>query len=125
MHWVWRSRRSNDEQTRIEGRPAAIASVGQRFDQGERVTQAVSLIQLARDADAPGILTDNLIAPGTTGLVFSARLRALLAACGVANLDFYPMVVENPADGTSTDDYALANLIGRVTCFEMERSLVQ
>ena len=125
MHWIWRSRRSNDEQTRIEGRPAAIASLGLRLDQGQRVTQAVPLIRLARDADEPGILTDNLIAPGTTGLVFSARLRALLASCGVANIDLYPMVVENPADGSSTDDYALANLVGRVTCFDLARSLVQ
>lgn len=125
MHWMWRSRRSNDEQTRIEERPTALASLGQRFDQGSRLTQPIPLIQLVRDADAPGVLTDNLIAPGTTGLVFSTRLRALLASCGVTNIDYYPVVVVNPADGSSSDDYALANLIGRVTCFDMARSVVQ
>ena len=125
MYWMWRSRRSNDEQTRIEARPAVIANLGERFDQGHRVTQAVPLVRLVRDADAPGVLTDNLIAPGTTGLVFSARLRALLASCGVANIDYYPVVVENPADGSSSNDYALANLIGRVTCFDVARSVVQ
>jgi len=125
MHWIWQNLRGNDNEARIEGRPAEIAQLGERLDRGVRIVKTVPPIRIVRDADSQGTLTDNQLAPGTTGLLLSSRLRKLLGDVGVTNIDYYPVTIENPSDGSRTDDYALGNLIGRVTCFDLEKSALQ
>lgn len=116
MYWIWQSLRANDDEARIADRPAVISELGVRFDEGARIEVAVPMIRMVRDEDSQGQLTDNLIAPGTTGLVLSSRLRQLLTAHGVHNIEYYPVALENPVDNTRSDDYQLGNLIGRVAC---------
>ncbi len=125
MYWIWQSLRANDDEARIADRPAVIRALGVRFDEGARIDVAVPMIRMIRDEDSQGQLTDNLIAPGTTGLVLSSRLRQLLTAHGVHNMEYYPVELENPVDNTRTEDYQLGNLIGRVTCFDLEQSALQ
>lgn len=125
MHWIWKSLRSSDSEARISGRPDVITALGLNFDEGNRIQTSVPLIRIVRDEDSQGRLTDNQLAPGTTGLLFSGRLRDLLAKAGVHNIDYYPVIIENPIDGTRTDDYQLGNLIGRVACIDMAKSEVQ
>lgn len=125
MYWIWKSLRADDGEARISGRPEVIADLGLSFDEGNRIQPAVPLIRIVRDEDSQGRLTDNQLAPGTTGLLFSRRLRDLLAGAGVHNIDYYPVTIENPADGTQSDDYQLGNLIGRVACIDMAQSDLQ
>lgn len=125
MHWIWKSLRSSDDEASIAGRPDAITALGARFDQGAKVLPPVPHIRILRDEDSQGRLTDNQLAAGTTGLLFSRRLREMLAAVGVANIDYYPVTIENPFDGTQSDDYELANLIGRVACIDLAKSALQ
>ena len=125
MYWIWQNLRANDNQARIAGRPAVITELGIRFDEGARIQVDVPMIRMIRDEDSQGQLTDNLIAPGTTGLVLSSRLRLLLTAHGVHNIEYYPVELENPVDNTRSDDYQLGNLIGRVACFDLELSELQ
>jgi hypothetical protein len=122
MYWIWQSLRANDNEARIADRPAVISELGVRFDEGARIQVAVPMIRMIRDEDSQGQLTDNLIAPGSTGLVLSSRLRQLLTAHGVHNIEYYPVVLENPIDNMRTDDYQLGNVIGRVACFDLEQS---
>lgn len=125
MYWIWKNLRSSDDEARIAGRPDAITALGVRFDEGARILPVVPHIDIVRDEDSQGRLTDNQLAPGTTGLLFSRRLRDQLASTGVGNIDYYPVTIKNPFDGTNSDDYQLANLIGRVGCINLARSAVQ
>lgn len=125
MYWIWQSLRANDDEARNADRPAVISELGVRFDEGARIQVVVPMIRLIRDEDSQGRLTDNLIAPGTTGLVLSSRLRQLLTAHGVHNIEYYPVALENPVDNTRSDDYQLGNVIGRVACFDLELSELQ
>ncbi len=125
MYWIWQSLRANDNDARIADRPVVISELGVRFDEGARIQGAVPVIRMIRDEDSQGQLTDNLIAPGTTGLVLSSRLRQLLTAHGVHNIEYYPVELENPIDNSRTNDYQLGNLIGRVACFDLAQSVLQ
>jgi hypothetical protein len=125
MYWIWQSLRANDNEARIAERPAVISELGVRFDEGARIQVAVPMIRMIRDEDSQGQLTDNLIMPGPTGLVLSSRLRQLLTAHGVHDIEYYPVELENAVDNTRTNDYQLGNVIGRVACFDLDQSELQ
>jgi len=125
MYWIWTNERADDNEARIGGVPEAIEAADLRFDRGTAITKNVPLIDIVRDEDAQGRLTDNLIAPGVRGLTFSSRLRTVLANVGVDNIDYYPCrVISN--DGTApNENYQVANLIGRVACVDLTASDVE
>ena len=122
MYWIWANERTSDGQARIHGTPEAVSRGDFSFDYGVRIERVVPLIEIVRDEDSQGVLTDNLIAPGVRGLVFSGRLRRVLDEVGVTNIDYYPCRMRNPLDGTSTDDYRVANLIGEIACVNRPKS---
>jgi hypothetical protein len=122
VYWIWANERSDDAEARISGTPEVVEREDLAFDRGVRLTRAVPLVEIVRDEDSQGVLTDNLIAPGTNGLVMSKRLRDTLARAGVTNIDYYPCRITNPADGSVTDDYQIANVIGQIACVDREAS---
>ena len=124
-HWVWVNEPTADDEAMIYGVPPVIAAQGLLFNQGHLVTQPVPLIEIERDADSQGRLTDNLIAAGVKGLLFSTRLCTLLHALGIDNLQHFPVLVRNPLDGTETHDYALINVVGRITCLDRAKSVLK
>jgi hypothetical protein len=123
-YWVWANEPTADDEAMIFGVPPVVSSLDLSFDNGDLVTAAVPLIEIERDADSQGVLTDNLIAGGSKGLLFSSRLRTLLAQLGVDNIQYFPTLIRNPADGTETRDYELANLIGKVWCLDRKASVI-
>jgi hypothetical protein len=122
MYWIWANEPTGDDEAMIYGTPGVIEERDLRFDMGVLVNAAVPLIEIARDEDSQGVLTDNLIASGTNGLLFSSRLRTLLESLGIDNIHFFPCVVRNPADGSESTDYQLANIVGRVACLDVANS---
>ncbi len=124
-YWVWANEPTADDEAMIYGVPPVVASLDLSFNDGSLVTAAVPLIEIERDADSQGVLTDNLIAAGTSGLLFSPRLRALLADLGIDNIQYFPTLIRNPSDGTQTQDYELANIIGRVWCLDRKASTIE
>lgn len=58
----------------------------------------------------------------TTIPVMSPRLIEALTAAGVANLDTYPLVLRNPADGTERSDYKAVNVVGRLDAVDLSKS---
>lgn len=124
-YWVWANEPTADDEAMIYGVPPVVASLGLLFNQGQQVTTAVPLIEISRDSDSQGRLTDNLTAAGVKGLLFSSRLRELLRATGIENIQYFPAVVRNPADGTETGDYSVANVLGLVECLDRAKSVVE
>ena len=57
--------------------------------------------------------------------MFNTRLRELLQGLGVDNLQYFPCHIDNPIDGSSTDDYQVANIVGRVACVDFAKSVVE
>jgi uncharacterized protein DUF1629 len=124
-YWVWANEPTSDDEAMIYGVPPVVASLGLRFNEGSLVTTTVPLIEIERDADSQGVLTDNLIAAGTKGLLFSSRLRGLIAQLGIDNIQYFPTLIRNPSDGTQTRDYELANILGRVWCLDRKGSALE
>lgn len=122
MFWIWANEPTAEDEAMIYGVPKVIEQQDLSFNQGKIVSDPVPPIEISRDSDSQGTLTDNLIAPGSRGLLFSMRLRKLLGEIGVDNIQYFPVRVTNPADSTSTDDYMLANLLGRIACIDMAKS---
>jgi hypothetical protein len=128
MYWIWESTVNSEDEAMIYGVPEALLPLRQqkiRFDLGKRFETVIPPIVIARNADSQGKLNDNLIAAGTTGLLFSKRLRNTLSAARVDNIDYYSVRIENPADGTSTNDYSLANIVGSCACVDLSASDVE
>ena len=118
MHWIWTNRRSHEDEARLAAVPAVIESLDLSFDDGEVVRAKVPLIEIEIDDEGRGPLTDNLIAPGVRGLVFSSKLRRTLEQAGVTNIQYFPCTLVDTADGSRNDDYQVANLVGKVACVD-------
>lgn len=124
-HWIWANEPTADGEAMIYGTPPVVEELNLEFDIGVPVEGDVPLIEIKRDADSQGVLTDNLIAAGVNGLVFSRRLREVLSHAGVGNIQYFPLVIRNPNDGSATDDYMVANIIGRISCLDRARSVLE
>ncbi len=124
-YWIWANEPTAEEDAMIYGVPPVIATLGLLFNQGRLVTAPVPLIEIERDSDSQGRLTDNLIAGGLKGLLFSSRLRELLRSTGIENLQHFPTVLRNPTDGTETGDYTLTNVLGRIECVDRAKSVLK
>jgi len=129
MYWIWEnSIDENELNAMIYGVPEALKMLrefGIRFDDGNHINAEVPKIIIERDGDSQGHLNDNLVAPGTSGLLFSAKLRSVLANCGVDNIEYFPVTIHNPQDGSSSQEYYLANIVGRIACVDLAGSDVQ
>ncbi len=125
MYWIWANEPTAEGEALIYGAPRLVTDLGLDFDAGFQVTSTVPLIELVQDEDSQGTLTDNLIAPGVNGLLFSSRLRKLMRSVGVDNIQYLPLVLRNGLSGAETRDYHVANIIGRIACLDADRSVVE
>jgi hypothetical protein len=124
MYWIWSNEPTSDDEAMIYGVPRVIEDQGLKFDQGALVTGTIPDIEIIQDDDSQGVLTDNLIASGSNGLLFSSRLRRLMETLGIENVQYFPCRILNPQDGTESTDYQLANIIGRVACLDKAQSTI-
>lgn len=122
MYWIWANELDDENEAMIYGVPAIIESEDLRFDEGVRIEREISLIEIIRDEDSQGLLTDNLIAPGVSGLLLSSRIRNSFELIGIDNIDYYHCRITNPIDNTYSDDYLIANIVGKIECIDREKS---
>ena len=54
--------------------------------------------------------------------VFSQKLIDLLNACGVTNIDYYPVTIIKHDSGEEIDTYCAANIIGNIPCLDENNS---
>jgi hypothetical protein len=118
--WIWANEPTSDRQAMIYGVPSLVEQLDLEFDKGTTVQTPIPIISLIQNKNSRGTLTDNLIAPGLRGLVFSSRLRLLLEANAVHNLQYFPFHLR--ASNTTTL-YHIANIIGLEVC--LDRGKVQ
>jgi hypothetical protein len=125
MHWVWASEPTAEGEARIYGPPPIAEELNLEFDAGLVVSASVPLIEVIQDEHSQGVLPDNVILLGGGGLLFSSRLRQVLAAVPLDNVQYYPAVVRNRVDGTETSDYHIANIVGRMSCLDRQNSVLE
>jgi len=124
MYWVWTSEPSAKGETIIFGGAPIVDRLDVELETGFAVRKRVPPIEIVRDERSQGTLADSVIVRGA-GLLFSSRLRQALASVALDNIQYFPVIVRNPLDGTETDDYHLANIVGRVSCVDRENSVVE
>lgn len=56
--------------------------------------------------------------------VHSPKLRELLRALGVANIQYLPALLVDNATGVRRDDYGVANFLGRIECLDFKHAKV-
>lgn len=122
MYWIWFNEPTADDEAAIYDPPAIFEDEDISFGDGVRVGRAVPPVTVVRGENAQGVLPDNLTVPRAMGLAFSSRLRAILIEVGVDSIDYYPSRITNPADGTVSEDYMLANVIGKIECVDFAKS---
>lgn len=95
-----------------------------RFNTGSVITAALPVIEFLQGSEHQGVLPDY-VPTDLPGMVISARFRQALERAGVDNIDYYPARIKNTVTGTVLEPYYVANLIGRVSCVDRERSLYE
>lgn len=122
QYWVWANEPTHEGEALLYGSPSIIAQCGFLFNQGLAVPAHLPLIEFNQDENSQGIMTDNLIAAGFKGLLFSTRLRKLLRFNGIHNFQEFPVLLHNRLNDTESREYALVNIIGLISCLDVENS---
>ena len=121
-YWVWASEPAAQGEVPVHGRPPVAAQLYAEVDSGVVVSMDAPLVEIVQDESSQCALTDSLPVRGG-GLLFSSRLREVLASIALDNVQYYPVVVRNLVDGTQSTDYHLANIVGRVACIDRENAV--
>ncbi|MBN1961018.1 MAG: hypothetical protein JW841_08725 [Deltaproteobacteria bacterium] len=118
MYWIFATETQNESQAQIFGRPEVIKQLGLSFNRGLPITTKVPEIEIKVSPADENILTDNLIAKGTKGLVFNSKLREAISNTGVDNIEYFDVAVLLESSGKIIRDYKMANIVGRIDCID-------
>ena len=124
MYWVWATEPDVETDAQIEECPAIMQESDLQFNVGTRMAAQVPTVVFELTPDLYGALTDDLYAPGARGLVLSRRLCDLLRSAGVDNVDYYPCIIRDLVKGQDLEGYSIANVIGCVSCLDLDSSVV-
>lgn len=122
MHWIWFTGRENDDDITIDELPATMVNLSLEFGTGERQIVKVDQFVVNLRADQQGRLNDALYLCG--GVLMSPKLRAAVEQAGVANIQWFPVVIVPPGS-ENIKGYSLANVLGHVPCVDKEHSRLQ
>jgi hypothetical protein len=125
MYWVWASEPTSDAEALICGTSAKVERLDLEFDTGLPLSEAAPVLQISRTPPYRGPLTESVLLSGINALLFSSRLRAALAEIPLDNVQYWPVVLHNPGDGSKTADYHVVNIVGRVACLDREKSVLE
>jgi hypothetical protein len=127
VHWIW----TRAEPTPIPGLDGALDTLdlaGFTRNVGLPMRAAVPVIELSRAPVPPDALADHLGIPGFDGLIFSRRLRTLLDAAGIDNVQYFPCWIRTTGPDMARDmppNFVVANVVGRVACIDRDASLLE
>lgn len=126
MHWAWAVEPSRDGlQALIQGTAAALDLFDLNFEEARTIAQKLPPIEIVRGTEFRGELADQVHVSGLNGLLFAPRLRSALAEACIDNIQYWPVSLLDPADGSSIQHYHLANILGRVACLDREASVIE
>lgn len=120
MYWIMLAERTSDNDLEIYEQPATIDAL--RFNLGKKVPGRFRDIVIKREQGNPGEYTDCLLAFGIPGFVFNSKVRTLLKSSGVENVDYYNAVVEDEVIASEISDYKIGNILGLVSCVDIDAS---
>jgi hypothetical protein len=122
MYWVWVSGYEAEDEPMVYG-PDDFSDIGCfNFHSGKLAKPPQPLPEIVRGNQSQGKLPDSVLLRASGGLLFSPRLRQLLAGIGVDNIQYFPILLKNAVDGTQEADYEVANIVGRLTCLDRDES---
>ncbi|MEM7151378.1 MAG: DUF1629 domain-containing protein [Myxococcota bacterium] len=122
QRWIWGTSPTNEQQERLDDAPLEVVTHGFAFDEGVLITDEIPTLTIRRNAATVGDPADYLMVPGARGFLVSPRLRAVLDSRAVDNIQYFPVRLETPAERSVREDYAIANLVGRVRCIDIRGS---
>jgi len=122
MFWIYKTEAYDENDARIHGRPEVLKEYNLHFGRGIRQSQEVPTIEIIIKKPLHGRLTDNLIAHGVRGLVINQKLKQLFDALEIDNVQYYPTIINNQVTNELIHDYQTVNIIGRIKCFDFEKS---
>lgn len=125
MYWIFANElMDEDNDADLSGEVNIELGGAITFDEGVSNSKiSIPDIVLTLDSDSRiGKMTDRLAITELYGLVFSSRLRELLARIKVENIEYYNLDILNPKNGIKYSDYKVANVVGLVDCIDIEKS---
>ena len=94
------------------------------FDTGRIPAHPVPAnLRLRRQENEPGPLNDLIGVYGEWAIIVSGKLRKVIEAAGIGNVQWYPLVIEDMIEKRNLD-YWIANIIGVIDCIDRERAVL-
>ncbi|THB63584.1 MAG: hypothetical protein D6B27_12015 [Gammaproteobacteria bacterium] len=122
MFWIWMTEAQSEADARIYTQPEIISTYGLDFDSGRRPqAKNIPTIEIYKPADQ-NQLTDNLIAPGVTGIVINRKVYSIFEKNNINNIDYYDAVVIDEITAKKEANYKVGNIIGLIKCINFEKS---
>lgn len=125
MYWVWAIEPTSDAEAIIYGTSPVLDEMDVDFEEGLMIHANMTSIEIVRGQEFQGTLTENLFVSGVNGLLFSSRLRDVLGAIMINNIQYWPVSMHNTMNQTRIDDYYLSNIVGRVSCLDRDNSVLE
>lgn len=97
---------------------------GIRFYSGEYISRDIELctITIPEEESDVNFMPDNFLGMEINTFVFNQRVRKMLEACQVDNIQYFPVRIINKGTGEIFDDYKIANIIGIIDCIDYDKS---
>lgn len=123
-HWIWKNDLHSEAHASLGTSTSSFYDRGLRFDEGVFMTNPPTgaALDIALARAGVGFLEDNLVVMGLTGILVSARLRAVLEENGVDNIQYFAVNLTMSDGATPSQRYFIGNIVGRVACLDFERS---
>lgn len=124
-YFLWRDNLTDSNvQAVLADVPVEFSKSGVRFDAGVQLRDLPELpLRLRLGAESTGReLTDNVLTYGRWAIVCSQRLRTVLEHVGVANIQWFPALIEDSISGMAHSPFWIGNVVGRVDCVDWSRA---
>ncbi|THB66099.1 MAG: hypothetical protein D6B27_07200 [Gammaproteobacteria bacterium] len=124
MFWIWMTEPQSEADDRIYSKPDVVSKYDLDFDSGcKQPIKEIPTIEIHISEDqSQNLLTDNLIAPGITGIVINRKIRSILQENNVSNIEYYNSILIDEIMGKKETDYKIGNIIGLIRCVDFEKS---
>lgn len=116
------SERSDENELSLDLLPPIFDSLDISFDYGNVVSAPIPLIDIHFSNIEKFAITDNLVAPPRIGLLINAKVKSIFDALNIDNVQYFKSRLIDDNKNTISDDYCLANIIGKVSCVDRSKS---
>ncbi len=116
------SERSDENELSLDELPPIFDSLEMSFDLGNVINIPIPLIDIHFSNIEKFAITDNLVAPPRIGLLINAKVKNIFDSLNLDNVQYFKARLIDESTDTISDDYCLANVIGKVACVDRSQS---